>query len=139
MYACIHGSADPALLVVCAQAFSPVVEQGAPDIAVLDVSGLDRVYGAAHAIASAIAERAQELGFTANIALAANPDTAIFTARGFAGLSVVPQGDEAKFLESLPLDLLGLEEEMAETFERWGIRTFRDLAVLPPIGIAGRL
>ena len=139
MYACIHGSADPALLVECAQAFSPLVEQAAPDIAVLDVSGLERIYGAAHEIAAAIAARAQELGFAPNIALASNPDTAICAARGFAGISVVPQGDEAKFLESLPLYLLGLQEEIGETFERWGIRTFRDLAVLPPIGIAGRL
>jgi protein ImuB len=139
MFACIHASAEAALLVECAQAFSPLVEQNAPDIAVLDVSGLDRIYGAAHEIAAAIGVRARVLGFLPNIALASNPDTAIFAARGFAGVSVVPHGDEAKFLESLPLHLLGLEEETAETFERWGIRTFRELAVLPTIGIAGRL
>ena len=139
MYACIHASADPARLVECAQAFSPVVEQAAPDIAVLDASGLDRIFGQPHEIAAAIAARARELGFAPEIALASNPDTAICAARGFAGVSIVPHGDEAKFLACLPCHLLGLSEEIAETFERWGIRTFRDLAVLPPIGIAGRL
>jgi len=139
MFACIHASAEAALLVECAQAFSPLVEQSSPAIAVLDVSGLDRIYGAAHEIAAAIGARARLLGFSPDIALASNPDTAIFAARGFAGVSVVPHGDEAKFLESLPLHLLGLAEEIAETFERWGIRTFRDLAVLPTMGIAGRL
>ena len=139
MYACIHASADPARLVECAQAFSPVVEQAQPDIAVLDASGLDRIYGPPHEVAAAISARAREMGFTANIALASHPDTAICAARGFSGISIVPHGDEAKFLESLPVHLLGLDEQMSETFDRWGIRTFRDLAVLPTIGIAGRL
>jgi protein ImuB len=139
MYACIHASADPSRLVECAQAFSPLVEQAQPDIAVLDASGLDRIYGQPHEIAAAMQARARELGFTPHLALASNPDTAICAARGFTGVSIVPHGDEAKFLESLPCHLLGLGEEIAETFERWGIRTFRDLAVLPAIGIAGRL
>ncbi len=139
MYACIHASADPARLVECAQSFSPVVEQAAADIAVFDASGLDRIHGQPHEIAAAIAGRARALGFKPAIALASNPGTAICTARGFAGVSVVPYGDEAKFLESLPCHLLGLTEEIAETFDRWGIRTFRDLAILPAIGVAGRL
>src|SRR5215472_756875 len=58
MFACIHASADPALLLECAQAFSPVVEQTAPDLAVLDASGLERIYGPAHEIAAAIGARA---------------------------------------------------------------------------------
>jgi protein ImuB len=139
MFACIHGSADPARLIECAQAFSPVVEQTAPDIAVLDASGLDRIHGPAHEIAAAIARRARELGLEANVAIASNPDAAICAARGFSGTSVVPHGDEAKFLESLPLHLLGADEETLETFDRWGVRTFRDLALLPTIGLAGRL
>jgi protein ImuB len=139
MYACIHASADPALLIACAQAFSPVVEQESPDVAVLDASGLGRIYGPPHEIAAAIAGRARLLGFETQIAIASNPDAAICAARGFSGVSVVPHGDEAKFLESLPLHLLGPGEELLDTFESWGLRTFRDLAVLPPIGIAGRL
>ena len=65
MFACIHASADPDLLLACAQAFSPVVEQTAADIAVLDASGLDRIYGPPHEIAAAIARRARVLGFDA--------------------------------------------------------------------------
>jgi protein ImuB len=52
---------------------------------------------------------------------------------------VIPQGDEAKFLGSLPVALLGPSEELAETLERWGIRRFQELAALPPLGIAERL
>ncbi len=143
MFACIHASAlddaTPALLLACAQDFSPLVEQTAPDIALLDVSGLERIYGPPQEIAAAILRRARALGVEANAALASNPDTAICAARGFSGTSIVPHGDEAKFLESLPLELLDPGEEMLDTFERWGIRTFRGLAMLPAIGLAGRL
>ena len=139
MFACIHALADPLLLEACAQSFSPIVEQTAPDVAVLDASGLDRIYGPAHELAAAILQRAGELGFAANVALAANPDAAICAARGFSGISIVPQNDEAKFLASLPLELLQPGDEMLETFDRWGIRTFRDFALLPTLGVAGRL
>jgi protein ImuB len=139
MFACIHAAADADLLIACAQAFSPLVEQTSPDVAVLDASGLGRIYGPPHEIAAAIGARARLLGFEAQIAIASNPDAAICAARGFSGVSVVPHGDEAKFLASLPLHLLQPGEELLETFDRWGLRTFRDLAVLPTIGIAGRL
>jgi protein ImuB len=83
--------------------------------------------------------RAGETGVTARLALAANPDAAICATRGFAGVSILPQGDEAKFLASLPLKLLEPSPELQETLERWGIRRFHDLAALPPLGIAERL
>src|SRR4029077_7902535 len=89
-----------------------------------------------HDIANAIARRAK---FPVNIAIAANPDAAIHAARGFQGISIVPEGDEAKFLASLPLTLLSPAEEIAETLARWGIRTFRDLDALPDLGVAARL
>ncbi len=74
-----------------------------------------------------------------NLALASNPDAAICAARGFPGVSIVPYGDEAKFLAQLPLTLLDPAPEIRETLERWGIRRFGELAALPPLGIAERL
>jgi protein ImuB len=74
-----------------------------------------------------------------HLALASNPDAAICAARGFAGLSIVPYGDEAKFLGPLPLAQLAPSPELAQTLDRWGIRRFQDLAALPPLGIAERL
>jgi protein ImuB len=74
-----------------------------------------------------------------SLALAANPDAAICAARGFPGVSIVPYGDEAKFLAGLPLVLLDPAPELRETLERWGIRRFGELAALPPLGIAERL
>src|SRR5207248_1381235 len=74
-----------------------------------------------------------------NIALASNPDAAICAARGFAGIGIIPYGDEGKFLGALPIALLKPSQELQETLEQWGIRLLRDLAALPPLGIAERL
>jgi protein ImuB len=136
MFACFHGNGN---LTALAFEFSPLVEQTAPDTVTLDASGLDRLWGLPQEVAAAMARRAAEVRVKANIALAANPDAAICAARGFTGVSIVPQGDEAKFLGPLPLTWLAPSPELLETLERWGIRRFRDLAALPPLGIAERL
>ena len=136
MFACLHGTGN---LAAVAFDFSPLVERTAPDTVTCDVAGLDRLFGAAQELAAALARRAAETGAQASIALAANPDAAICAARGFAGVNIVPQGDEAKFLGELPVALLGPSAELRETLERWGIRRFQDLAALPPLGIAERL
>ena len=136
MFACLHGNGN---LTALAFEFSPLVEQTAPDTVTLDASGLDRLWGFPQDVAAAIARRAAEIRVKINIALAANPDAAICAARGFPGVSIVPQGDEAKFLGPLPLACLAPSPELLETLERWGIRRFRDLAALPPLGIAERL
>jgi protein ImuB len=122
--------------MACAQDFSPQVEQTDAGTVTLDIDGLDHLFGSVHEIANAIARRAS---IPVNVAVAANPDAAFHAARGFSGTSIVPQGDEAKFLASLPVSLLAPSEEIAETLARWGIRTFRDLAVLPDLGVAARL
>lgn len=142
MFACIHApeyDANDAALLECAQVFSPRVEQTGGGTVVLDISGLDQLFGTAHDIANAIARRASALGIQVNIAIASNPDAAIHAARGFSGVSILPQGDEAKYLARLPLELLSAPAEMDETLARWGIRTFGDLAALPPLGITERL
>lgn len=139
VFACLHTAQDSAGLLECAQTFSPLVEQTAPDTVVLDASGLDRIFGLPQEVAVAIARHAEQAGLRVNVAVASNPDAAVCAARGFSGISVIPYGDEAKFLESLPLSLLAPSPELAETLERWGIRRFRDLAGLPEIGLAERL
>jgi protein ImuB len=136
MFASLHGSGN---LRAVAFEFSPLVEQTAADTVTFDISGLERLFGLAQDVAAAIAQRAKDTGAQANLALAANPDAAICAARGFAGVSILPEDDEAKFLGSLPLALLSPSPELQETLERWGVRRFRDLAALPPLGIAERL
>src|SRR6266545_3834665 len=110
VYAAIHGSGN---LTALAFEFSPVVEQVSAETVVLDASGLDRLFGLPQEVGAAMARRAAETGVAASLALAATPEAAIYAARGFPGTSVVPHGDEAKFLGPLPLSLLEPSLELA--------------------------
>jgi protein ImuB len=141
MYCCLYGKGDyrEGELLALAFEFSPVVERSADDAVTFDASGLDRLFGLPQDVAAAVARRAAESRVKVNIAIASNPDAAICAARGFSGVSMIPYGDEAKFLGDLPLQLLAPSPELQETLERWGIRRFRELAALPPLGLAERL
>jgi protein ImuB len=140
MFAAIHATpGDSEKLLKLAQEFSPLVEQTAAGTVALAADGLERIHGLPQQIAAALARRAVERGLQASVAIASNLDTAVHAARGFAGVSVIPYGDEAKYLGSLPLTVLQPTPEMQETLERWGIRRFRDLAALPELGLAERL
>jgi protein ImuB len=151
------------LLIDLAFTFSPLVEQIAFDTAVLDVAGQDLLFSAPagpglaaddagidslRTLADAIVRQAAQKGFEVNVSVAANPDAAIHLARSLKGVSVVPAGRESAQLGNLSLKMLdyslaGIKKErvaeISETFELWGLRTFRDFARLPLAGVAQRL
>ena len=153
-------SAHAALLDV-AHAFTPRVEDTAPHTLLLDLAGLDRLYGAPARMASDLTARVIAIGIEANIAIAANPDAALHAARGFGGTTTIPAGSEAQRLGVLPVQVLldafelssqkkaagkaspreteKLREQILDTLERWGIRDFRTLALLPEHALASRL
>jgi protein ImuB len=131
-----------AALLDCAQSFSPRVEDAAPDTIVLDLLGMELLFGSISKIARDLACRAFDLGLTANVAIAANPDTAVIAARGIRGVTVIPEGKESECLGNLPVELLvpgeQESESFLETFHRWGIRNLRDLAALPDVALSER-
>lgn len=135
-YACVYGSGNPGLLVECARRFSPLLEQTSEDAVIFDVEGLGRLYATPQQLAEAIVAQA---GIPVNVGLASNPDSAWHAARGFRGLTVIPPGEEGRILAPLQLNLLGGSPQLAETLDVWGIRTFGELAALPPMGVAARL
>jgi protein ImuB len=138
-------------LLDCAHAFSPRVEDTclamlspsrttqSNDTVILDIAGLDRLFGAPARMARELAGRISTMGLEANVAVAANPDAARCAARGFAGITVIAPGAEAERLGILPVHLLEPSKEMLGTLERWGIRDFRSLAALPTIALSQRL
>ncbi len=148
-----------AALLDCAQSFSPCVEDAAPDTALVDLEGMESLFGSLPEIAHAMSDRATSLGLEANVAVAPNPDAAVLAARGFAGVTVIPPGEEGESLGSLPVEVLfadwnaGKEIEVKEkeagrkkdaerlltTLERWGIRNLHTLAALPEIALSERL
>jgi protein ImuB len=152
-------SAHSALLDV-AFSFSPRVEDTADDRLLLDLGGLERLHGSVANMARELASRVSALGLEANIAVAANPDSAMHAACGFTGTTVIARGEEMRRLGVLPLHVLldsfdmprvkkrqlaaarereKLREQMLDTLERWGVRDFRTLALLPEHALASRL
>jgi len=109
------------------------------DTAVLDLAGLEHLFGSPEKIARDIVGRARDLGLEAAVAVAANPDAAIHAARGFREITLIPAGQESEYLSGLPVDVLAPPREILETLDRWGVRTLKALAALPPVALSERL
>ena len=144
MFACIHipdtrvaASAQPALLD-CASAFSPRVEDTATGIVVLDIEGLDHLFGSIAELAERLQDYTSSLGII-HVGIASNPDAAVFAARGWGGITILKAGTEGARLKELNVALLPLDEDMHATLLRWGIHTFGELARLPSRELAVRL
>lgn len=126
-------------LLECAYSFSPHVESTCPGTAIADLTGAGRLLGSPQEMGQQMAARAAVCGFTVNVGLAGNPDTAVHAARGFAGVTVIAEGEEAQRLQRLPVEVLQPTPEMLDTLDSWGIRDFKALAALPSIPLALRL
>jgi len=155
-----------------AYAFSPLVEKTGADTLVLDVDGCELLFGSAYELANEVAKLAAKpkseggLSTKVNVAVAANPDAAVYAARFLKGITFISPGEELTCLGDLPIEaLLSPEpkvqcpeshgkadrEELAakkrlheiqetlDTLRLWGVKTFRDFAALPSKGISERL
>src|SRR5579863_4965577 len=163
----LQESAAHAALLDCAQSFSPCVEDAAADTVILDLAGMECLFGTLPEIAGNLLHCAAELGLDGNVAVASNPDAAVLAARGFSGVTVIPSGKEAECLGPMPVEVLfadrvggalksgsqknskektrGIEKELQkenellETLDRWGVHNLRALAALPEIALSERL
>jgi protein ImuB len=115
------------------------VEDTAPGIVVLDIEGLDRLFGSTTELAERLQDYASSLGTAVHIGIASNPDSAIFAARGWSGINILKGGTEATRLKDLNIALLPLDENTHATLLRWGIHTFGALAQLPAKDLAVRI
>jgi protein ImuB len=144
MYACVftpvftkRSHLDLASL---ASQFAPHMEWNGPDTVLFPVDGLGSLFGTLHQIASAIAHQGAERGLGgAHLAIASNPDTALYAARAFPGVTVIPPGEEASVLSEIDIRALPLSNEMIDMLAAWGIRNFGQFATLPPLGVVERL
>jgi protein ImuB len=120
MFACIYtrNLPDGVVLSDFAYAFSPLVEETAVDTVVIDVEGCDLLFGSAYELANEIANRAARrkesggLGCRVNVAVAANPDTAIHVAKFFNGITFIAPGEELTGLGDLPIEELGPKSQV---------------------------
>jgi protein ImuB len=153
-------SAAHAALLDCAQSFSPCVEDAAADTMLVDLEGMESLFGTLPEIAHNLFRCAADLGLDSNVAVASNPDAAMLAARGFTGVTVIPPGKETESLGSLPVEVLFADQDagkergekkkkedeqkknsvrLLETLDRWGVRNLRALAALPEVALSERL
>jgi len=136
-----------AALLDCAQSYSPEIEDTAPNTVLLNLSGLEPLFGPVSKIARDLAHRISKMELEANVSVASNPDAALLAARGFPGVTLIAEGHEAERLGDLPVDVLlesfasDAEEALhwLETFDRWGICKLRALVALPEVPLSERL
>src|SRR5580700_4068827 len=102
----LQESVAHAALLDCAQSYSPCVEDAAADTVILDLAGMESLFGALPEIVCDIFRRAADLGLDVNVAVASNPDAAALAARGISGVTVIPPGRENESLGSLPVEVL---------------------------------
>jgi protein ImuB len=134
-----------AVLLEGAGTFSPLVEDRSSDTAFLcvtDIAGTEMLWGPPAVLAKSLLEHINTLGIVASIAVSSNFHTAICLAHGHSSrtdVTVVESGEERTALASLPLSVLDLSEEHAETFSLWGVHTLGMLTDLPEQALIARM
>jgi protein ImuB len=71
-----------------------------------------------------------------HVAVSANVETARIVARALPGPTIVPEGKERHFLETLPVSMLSPSQELSDVFDRWGVATCKALASLPVLSLS---
>lgn len=131
------------VLLECAGTFSPRVEDqsnASAFLCVIDIAGTEKLFGPPHALVQMLVRRVRALGVIASVAVSGNFHTSICHARAKPTQTVIIEpGSEGAALAPLPIAVLDLSEEHAETFSLWGIRTLGALAALPEKELVARL
>src|SRR5580692_4401705 len=129
-------SAAHAALLDAAWSFSPRVEDAAPDTVLLDLVGLTTLFGSYESVALQIKSRCAAMELDVHVGVSENVETARIVAFARPGPTIVPAGQEAQFLESLPVGLLAPSGELAEVFQQWGVTSCGALAALPVLSLS---
>jgi protein ImuB len=139
----VEERATQAALLQMVAAFTPrveVVPSQEAFVCVLDMAGVQWIFGDAERVIAAIAKAICSLGLIARLASSCNFHTSVCAAP-FARSKpvVIPAGVERQWLGRLPVSALGLTPEQAERMTLWGVRTLRELADLPEVELVVRL
>jgi protein ImuB len=131
-------------MLECAGTFSPRIEERCfnNDLAcVIDVAGTEKLFGPPRTLAQTLMQRVRSLGITASVTVSRNFHAAICLARGTprADVVIVAPGGERAAMAPLPLSVLDISQEHAETFALWGIQTLGTLAELPEKELIARM
>jgi protein ImuB len=137
----------PGTLADVAREFSPRIDIRSDRDVVLDLNGVERLFGSARTIAEELRRTAADRGIRVRVAIAGTRIAARLLVRSRAGLTVIEPGADAAALAPLPISLLSEfapapptpSDELGTVFRRWGVRTLGELAALPSDDLAARL
>jgi protein ImuB len=149
MYAALYAAegTPPDVLAEVAREFSPRIDSpgtGDGREIVLDLSGLERLFGDGRTIADELRRTAADRNLRVRVAIAGTRTAARLLVHHRAGITVLACGDEATALEPLPITLLSVvaandANESVRTLRRWGLRTLGEFQSLSPDDVAARL
>ncbi|MFQ5415512.1 MAG: hypothetical protein ACE5FL_00540 [Myxococcota bacterium] len=108
----------------------------------LDASGIAALFPSEAGFAATLTARAKRLGLPAGAAIASSRHVAHIAARKLTGngdTRVLPPGSETAYLAREPLDLLDLDDALAERLTSFGLHTVGDLLALPKRALGTRL
>jgi protein ImuB len=132
-----------AVMLECAGAFSPRIEDrsdGCAFVCVIDIAGTEKLLGPPEVLARELLRRVQVLGLSASVAISRNFNTALSYVRGSSSrITFIAPGNEGPALAPLPLKVLDVSSQHAETLALWGIRTLGALAALPEKELIARI
>lgn len=137
--------ATKAILLECAGAFSPRVEDRSMDTAFLcgiDISGTESLFGPPEMLVRSLVQRVRAIGIKARVTVSSSLQAAVCLAKGLPQnvvVRVIPAGEEAMALATLPIAVLDPTETQADTFALWGIHTLGMLANLPESELIARM
>ena len=127
-------AADAAALAAladwCAR-FSPAVAMDPPAGLILDITGVAHLWGGEGAMMADLVRRLGKNGLPARAAIAGSPAAAWALAHFGADQAIVPSGEEAAWLASLPVAALRLAPADAAQIDRLGVTDIATLAALP--------
>jgi len=133
------------ILLECAGAFSPRIEEHRQDTALLcsiDIAGSKSLFGPPELLAQSLLQRVRSLGISARVTVSDNFHAAACLAKGpmvRSAIQIIPPQSKAEILSGLPLTVLDLTNMQTETFALWGIRTLGNLAALPEKELIARM
>jgi protein ImuB len=120
--------------------YSPWTAPFGIDAIALDVTSACHLLGGEEALLDDLIDRLKHFGFTARAAMAGTWGAAWALARyGAASKIVVPCGEEARFIASLPVQGLRLDDAECELLKRLGLGTVGQLFDLPRGALRARL
>ncbi len=117
-------------------------------LCVMDVAGTEALFGSPELLARKVLAHVRSLGMQARVVVSRNFHAAVCLAKaasvvkggtGRRAIEVIAEGEEARALATLPVDVLGLDERQREVLALWGIETLGQLAALPRAELIARM